>query len=129
MEQKQKKEFIRLRIKLAHDKLKAAKVLFKAEQYRDCVSRSYYAMYHMAKALLFSRGEDPYTHKGVSIFFNKLFIKTNIIGKEYNRLFARALQKREDCDYDITVKITKQDAKEAIENSEIFISKCEELLK
>lgn len=128
MEQKKQKEFIRLRIKLADDKLRLAKKLLTDKEYRDAISRAYYAMYHIAKAILFLKGKDPYTHRGVNIFFNKIFTKTKIIDKKYSYMLARAQEKREDSDYDIIIEPTQKEAQETVKNAEEFIKKCKEII-
>lgn len=128
MEQKEKNEFIRLRIKLADDKLRLAKKLLIAKEYRDTISRAYYAMYHIAKALLLLKNKDPYTHHGVNVFFNKIFTKTKIIDKKYSYMLARAQEKREDSDYDIIIEPTQTEAQETVKNAEEFIKKCKEII-
>jgi len=49
----------------AHEKLKAAKVLFERKFYSDAVSRAYYAMFYAARALLSEKNIYPKTHRGV----------------------------------------------------------------
>src|SRR3989338_4439790 len=69
--QKGKKEYVKLRMRLARDKIRVAKILFKNSEYRDVISRAYYAIYYAAKAFLLSHGEDPSSHKGVDILFHR----------------------------------------------------------
>ena len=57
------KEYIKLRIKLAKEKLRVAKLLFENGEYRDVISRAYYSIFYVTKAFLLSHGQDPSSHK------------------------------------------------------------------
>ena len=50
--EKDKVKAIKSRQAVAQDKLKSAKILFENRQWKDSVSRAYYAMYYAAYALL-----------------------------------------------------------------------------
>jgi len=127
--QKGQKEYVRLRLKLASDKIKVAKLLLKHGKYRDVVSRAYYAIYYAAKALLLHNGQDPHTHKGVDILFRKFCA----IHKKPEISFAKMLsvmrEMRLNADYKEKVRITKDDAKEAIDMAKSFLKEIRSLIK
>ncbi len=129
MEPKKKKEFAKLRIKLAKDKLESAQILFKAGKYRDAVSRAYYAMFYAAKAVLIFKKEEPKTHQGIGLLWRKYFVKTGIVDKNYSKMLSVVQEARTDADYREEVKINKKDAQDAVEKAEIFVKKMDELLK
>ena len=52
-------------LKVAQEKLAAAKLLFENEMYDDAVSRAYYSAFHCAQALLLNEGLKAETHSGV----------------------------------------------------------------
>ena len=56
-ELKGRKEYVKLRIKLAADKIRVAKILLINSEYRDVISRAYYSVYYAAKAFLLGDGE------------------------------------------------------------------------
>lgn len=128
MEQKRKK-FIRLRFIIAKDKLKSARLLLKAGQYRDCISRAYYAMYYGAKALLLAKDVDPKTHKGVKALLSEYFVRTKVIDKRFSKMFALIERARGDADYKELVKITRKDGQAAIDFAEKFVKKMREVAK
>lgn len=128
MGSKTEKQSIRLLVKLSSDRLRAAKKFASEEEYRDAVSRAYYAMFHIAKALLLSRGQTPTGHRGVSILFNQCFVKTKIIDKEFSKLIAEAREQREISDYEPEECPTQEEAIEVIKNAEKFIQKCKKNL-
>lgn len=52
-------------IQNAHEKLEAAKYLYRKGFYGDAVSRAYYSMFFAAKTLLSIRNIYPKTHRGL----------------------------------------------------------------
>jgi len=129
MEPKSKNEFIKSRINLAKEKLKAAEKLSEDGFYRDCVSRAYYAMYHLAKAVLVLQNKDPYSHRGVKILLASELVKHGLMDKDIYNLFVLAKEKREDADYRELIKITRKDAVKAIEDAKIFIKNVLKIIK
>jgi len=125
----EKEEFVKSRIKLAKEKLKAAQNLFQKKFYRDCISRCYYAMYHTAKAMLVLKGKDPYTHKGVKILLSQELVKGKILQKDIYNLFVMAKERREDADYRELIKINKIDAEKALKDANIFIKESLDIIK
>lgn len=129
MESEKRKEFARLRIKLAKDKLDSARILFEAGKYRDAVSRAYYAMFYAVKAVLIFQKEEPRTHTGTTLLWRKYFVKTGIVDKNYSKMLSVVQEARTDADYREKIKITKEDAQDAIKSAEVFVKKMDELMK
>ena len=128
MEPKEKEEFIRLRMAMAGDKVKAAKDLLMTGHRRYAVSASYYAMFYATKAVLLAEGKDPHTHDGTKRLLGKYCIENGKLDKSFGRMFAVAQEARYRADYKEKVKITEKDAKESIESAEKFIGKMMEVL-
>lgn len=84
------------------------------------VSRAYYAMFYVAKALLLSIDKDAHTHQGVIAAFGLHFVKTAIFSRELGRSFADMLNKRMTGDYDIDGTISEADAQECYQQALIF---------
>ena len=70
-------------IERAEKSLKSARYLLEFGDYEACVSRSYYAMFYIAEAALFSKGISPSSHKGVINLFGKHFVKPGIFSREF----------------------------------------------
>jgi uncharacterized protein (UPF0332 family) len=62
------------RLESAREKLTAAKDLLENKHYKDSVSRSYYAIFTAARALLATRQLDSSKHSGVIGLFNQHFV-------------------------------------------------------
>ena len=74
-------ELITKRLNKAYKNLDVAKSLFANKFYGDSVSKSYYAIFFAAKALLLTKKLYPKKHSGVISFLNRYFVKTNEVGR------------------------------------------------
>jgi uncharacterized protein (UPF0332 family) len=83
-------ELSEYRIEKARNDLESAEMLCLNGRFAQSVNRSYYAMFHAARALMAHDRFDSKTHAGVLSFFNQLYIKTDKIEKIYAKMIARA---------------------------------------
>lgn len=120
---------IKLEIDKANESLSGAKVLFESELYDEAVSSAYYAMFHMAKALLLTINEEPSTHHGLITIFGLHFIKPKLIEAIYNDMLVDAKESRESGDYDAAKRFTSEEAKEKLENAIKFNKRISGYLK
>lgn len=63
-------------------------------------NRLYYAAYYAVSALLIAYKYEASTHNGVIQMFGKAFIKTNIIDREYGKIFNQLFSLRMTGDYE-----------------------------
>jgi len=117
------------RMEKAKTKLESAKLLFEKGQFEDSLSRSYYAMFSAARALLATQKLDSSKHSGVISLFNQHFVKTEIVDKTLGRILMDAKDYREASDYGDYITIENKDAEEQLKNAEIFIENVECVLK
>jgi uncharacterized protein (UPF0332 family) len=108
--------------------LKEAEVLGKAGLPYGAASRAYYAIFHAARALLFSAGLEATTHRGVVSLLGEHFVKPGHLPAEMGRLVSRMQRDREDADYQLGAVFTDAEAVAAIASAERFIDKVQELL-
>lgn len=116
------------RIAVAKDKLKSAEILLHEGQYRDAVSRAYYAMYYGATALLIKKGEAPKTHKGVMVLLHQHFVKEGTLDADFAKAMQIVKRQREDADYEPEIKITQGETEDVIKKAENFVAECEKLV-
>ena len=114
---------IEYHIKEAGNKLAAAKSLFENGFYKDSASRSYYSMYHAARALLLTKDISPKTHEGVVAKFGLEFVKKDLIEKYYSKALAKGKDVREIADYDVIAEITEEEAESILEDAEKFLKR------
>lgn len=116
------------RLESAKEKLKAAVALLADEDYKDSVSRSYYAIFTAARALLATKRLDSSKHSGVIALFNQHFVKTGVVNKETSKLIEKAKVYRERADYGDYFIVSEEEATAQIESAKKFISEIERVL-
>lgn len=68
-----------LLLKQGMSKLESARVLFEKAFYADSVSRAYYSMHFVARALLSTKNIHPRSHGGVVSQFGLEFVKEGVV--------------------------------------------------
>jgi uncharacterized protein (UPF0332 family) len=115
-----KEESIRALVQKAEQSLKAATLLFDEGYYDFSASRSYYAMFYCAEALLFTKGLGFSKHSAVISFFGKEFVKTKTMPEKLHVFLRDAFDLRRVGDYE-TVSVSKEEAEETIRRAEEFL--------
>ena len=117
------------RLQKASVDLEAARLNYTHGMMDTAANRSYYAIFHAARAVLALTGQDYKKHSGVISFFRKEFIKTGILEKKLSDIIQDAFEIRTDCDYEDFYVVAKEDVERQIQNAEYFISKIEAYLQ
>jgi uncharacterized protein (UPF0332 family) len=91
-------ELSNYRLEKAQKDLESAEVLLIKKLYAQSINRSYYSIFHTVRALLAFEKFDSRKHSGVISYFNKNFIKTNIIEVKYSEILMKAEKIRNECD-------------------------------
>jgi uncharacterized protein (UPF0332 family) len=104
------KALVSYRLESAREKLSAAEDLFEKHHYKDSVSRSYYAIFTAARALLATKHLDSSKHTGVIALFNQHFVKSGGIPKAASKWLERAKLYREQADYGDFYIVSAQEA-------------------
>ena len=113
----------------AEEEFNAANLLFNKGFYREAISRAYYSMFHAAQALLVIKKIYPKSHKGVIQKFGEEFVKPGLLEIKMGHILSQAESMRLKADYDVGVKIAKDECEEILENCEFFISQIKEAIK
>jgi uncharacterized protein (UPF0332 family) len=114
---------------------KAEKFLLTAEHslsikdYDTSVSRSYYAMFFMAEAVLLTKNLTAPSHKGVISLFGKHFIKTGIFARDLGKALSDAYDKRLMGDYGVGFLVTEEEAKDLLETARNFVQNLKAYLE
>jgi uncharacterized protein len=116
-------------IELAEEEYNAAAYLYEGGFLREAASRTYYSMFHAAKALLYLKKNYPKTHAGVISQFGKEFITTGYIEKVFGETLSQAETLRSKADYDIERQITKEEVEDVLESCERFLDKVRDMIK
>lgn len=105
-----------------------ARILAEAHLPHGAASRAYFAVFHAARALLYSAGIEARTHRGVLTAVSEHFVKPGILSPRHARLLSRMQRDREDADYLAGAVFTDEDAGEALATAEAFLAEVERLL-
>ena len=108
--------------------LKVAEKNYNDEFYPDSINRSYYAVFHAAKALLAKKGISTKTHSGTIHKFGLEYVTNGTFDKEIGKFFSKLEEDREKADYDYSHNITKDKAKTDLINAKVFIEECKKFL-
>ena len=112
----------------ARDSVDAATLLLDAGYAGFSASRSYYAMFYVAEALLLSRDLSFSKHSAVIAAFGLHFTKTGLIPGEYQRYLTEAESLRHMGDYGDRSSVTLDRAQEQIRRAEQLLKQAEYVL-
>lgn len=101
--------------------LEDAKMLFENQRYMSAANRIYYSVFKAISALHFLDGNRFKKHKDALGQFNKLYIHTGIFPKEFGSKIYKIESAREEADYSIKPKLTKEILEEYLDFATKFI--------
>ena len=113
------------RMEKAREMLSAADGNLEIGQYKTSLNRSYYAIFHAMRAMNILKGFDSSKHSGVIAFFNKEYLKENILDRNLSIVIKNSAFLREKSDYDDFYIASKQEAEKQLEESERFLDAVE----
>jgi len=113
----------------AHRYIKSSRMLISDGDYESSVSRSYYAMFFCAEALLLAKELSFSSHKAVISAFGEQFVKTGIFPGDMGRDLSRAFEQRQISDYEYRFVIPREAAQASLESAESFVVSVEDHLR
>ena len=129
MTEESSRNFVEASLERAEKALKSAKLLEENGQLEDAASRAYYAMFHAARALLFSKGVTARTHRGTISLFGEKIVKQGILHEEFADMLRKAFDLRQKSDYELYTELNAELVKEVIRNAGKLIEKVKELIE
>ena len=115
-------ELSKYRIEKAKLCLVDSQATFEEGRLATSINRSYYAMFHMTRALLALDGFDSKKHSGIIGYFNQNYIATGKIELIYNKMLSGAFQVRNQSDYNDFYVVSHEEAKKQLGNATAFIN-------
>jgi uncharacterized protein (UPF0332 family) len=116
-------------IEKARRYLRSAELLIQDGDYDSAVSRSYYAMFYSAEAVLLKKKMTFTSHKAVISAFGRYFVKTGIFDKRLGRDLNIIFGERQLGDYESNSSISEDKACYAFESAQGFVDRVAEWLK
>ena len=121
-------DLVKYRLQNSKEKLGSAKILLENSKFKDSISRSYYAMFTAARALLATKHLDSSKHSGVISLFNQHFVRTGVVARDFGRILMKGKDLRQDGDYKDFVETSIEEAQDQYSDAEKFIEQLEDIL-
>jgi uncharacterized protein (UPF0332 family) len=120
------RELVRKELSIAKSDLSDAKAGFDSQRYKWSTIQAYYAMFHAARALIYSRGCREKSHYCLAVALRALFADEGIMEAQSARDFLNAMNLREAADYE--AEFSQSGAKAVIASAGKFIEKAMAIL-
>ena len=108
--------------------LEVAEALTRDGYAPDAASKTYYAMFYAAQAILRSEGIEVIKHSAVGSCLGHHFAKSGKIDPEYHKMLLRARKVREIADYGIEREIVEPAPALTLEDGKAFVRMAREYL-
>lgn len=125
----ERKTIIKHRLKRAEETIKDAESLFNEGSLFSAVNRIYYEMFYSVNSLLLLKGLSSSKHSGIRNLFNREFVNTGIVNKEFGKFYSIIFGYRQKGDYEDFVEFNKEDVKKWLETAKNFIKKNKSIIK
>jgi len=122
-------DYLRHRLERSHEDLAWARTALERGEYRLALNRAYYAVFHLASALLARLDVLRHRHSGVESAFHEYLVKPGHIEPEYGRFYRKARQWRENADYHFGVEFTEEKTREVVEQAGRIVARLEQFLR
>ncbi len=116
---------IQYRIKQSKATRDEAKLLIDNAMYNAAMNRIYYSLFYMILALGLKYEFETSKHQQLIGWFNRTFIKENIIERKYGKLLQESYDFRQKGDYEPFLEFSEIEVKSKFVDSEEFIAVIE----
>ena len=116
-------------LRMAAEKLGAARVLIEAGYYGSAVSEAYYVMFDAAKAILIGKNILRHKHGAVIAAFGEHFAKPGLVRFELHQWIIAAEKDRLIADYSVEDDLDISIARRHLERAETFLERISSLLE
>jgi uncharacterized protein (UPF0332 family) len=108
--------------------LAAAKQSLAAKLVAPAVSSTYYAIFHAARAVLWTHGHSAKTHQGLAMLFDQEMVKTGAVEQKYMEILRYGRDQRQLADYDLAeFDFSVNDAQDLWNDAAQFVERMEKL--
>lgn len=125
----ERKSLIQYRIKQAFETAEVAELLFTKEIYPTALNRIYYSLFYCMLALAIQFNYKTSKHSQLIGWFNKNFIATGEIEREYGRIIRDCYEFRLSADYDSFVQFVVEDIAILLNEMKSFLYRIEQYIE
>lgn len=109
--------------------LKEARMTLKGKAYNATVLASYLAMFHSARAILFSDGFREKSHACVARYLEAQYVRKGKLESRWIELLDHSRERRHDDQYDLTFVTTSDEAQQSLQTALDFLDRMRLLLQ
>lgn len=120
---------IKLYVDAAREELRSAKLNLENDFYSACASRTYYAVFYAATALLKTKELSFSKHSAVLSAFRQHFVKTGEFPVEVSDFYKIAFETRQAGDYEKQTRFEPDALRKNLERAREFVEEVETWLR
>ena len=121
-------ELIKYRLLQARECIDEVDFQIENRKFKTAINRIYYGMFYSMTALSLKYNFQSSKHLQLIGWFNKTFIKGNIILPKYGKMLRDAFKNRTDGDYAPYIEFKKENVLKLYSDMKAFINEVEKLL-
>lgn len=121
------RKLVQRELETAQEDLKVAQESVKRGNDKWATVQAYYAMFHTARALLYSQGYREKSHYCLIVAIKSIFVESGELDVRFVEAFQTAKVLRENADYEN--EFSMESARELVEKSEQFLARAQVILR
>jgi len=125
----EKPAIIKYRRERAYETLENTKKLIDLNMLSFAMNRIYYAGLYIVNALMIVDSKKFTKHKQVIGYFNKEYLKTNLINREIGKILNDSFERRTAVDYHDYTTVTKSEVNEYLTEMKKFVTEVDKLIE
>ena len=120
---------VRYRLEQADEAIASAELNLANGLHRSAVNRAYYAMFYAVLALLAVRQTETSRHSGAIAQFDQLYVKPELLPREFSRWLHDAFLNRQSADYGAEVALARDEIDTLLSHARDFLAGVRRLLE
>jgi uncharacterized protein (UPF0332 family) len=129
IEEQTRDDLIKYRLEQARDAIDVVDLLIRNDKLSTAINRIYYGMFYSLLALALQFNFETSKHQQLIGWFNKEFIRTGLIEKEFGRILRDAFENRTSGDYDSFVIFDQAEVLLLFSDMKSFIEQIEDFIR
>ena len=127
-DEESRKHLIQHKLDKADSTIDDIRFLLDNDKLDIAINRIYYAVFYALSALALKHQFSTAKHQQLIGWFNREFIKENVVDRRFGEILHRAFDKRSKGDYDDFVEFSKEEVEQMLHDTVLFVEKIKELI-
>jgi uncharacterized protein (UPF0332 family) len=124
-----KQALIEYRIERSLETIIEAEKAIRDNHLHLAANRIYYSIFYIVSALAIKNNFSTSKHSTLLSWFNREFVKKNIIKDDIGKIYNKAFQNRMKGDYDDLISFSKESISESFSQMNLFVKEIKQLIK